>query len=151
MASEGNRMRQVRGLTTVSLLALAAGALGVAGGVAQIVNGTLVTQPFAITSGLLHSLNGANGSGGAINPAMLSTLVGVAYLAFGLGARLRRAWAWGFGVTLQWVVLIETVVFMALDGVTPLRFASFTLAVALLLYLHGADARDALAATRAPM
>lgn len=139
-------MRRVRGITAVTLLALAAGALNIAEGVARIARASLVEQPLAATPGLLHSLGAVGGAGGAINPWALSITVGVASLVFGVGAWLTRAWAWGYGVVLQWVVMIETVTFMSLDGVTPLRFAMFTLAVVSLLYLHGAEVRDAFAA-----
>ncbi len=136
-------MKRLHGLTAVALLALAAGILNIADGMAQIANVALVEQPLAATPGLLHSIGAVSGVGGSINPWALSVTVGAANLVFGIGAWLTRAWAWGYGVTLQWVVMILTVSLMSLDGVTPLRFAMFTLAVATLLYLHGADVRDA--------
>lgn len=136
-------MKRLHGLTAVALLALVAGILNIADGVALIANVALVDQPLAATPGLLHSLGAASGVGGSINPWALSVTVGAANLVFGIGAWLTRAWAWGYGVTLQWVEMILTVSLMSLDGVTPLRFAMFTLAVATLLYLHGADVRDA--------
>lgn len=136
-------MRRLRGLTAVALLALSAGALNIADGIALIARVSLVEQPLAITPGLLRSLGAVSGVGGSINPWVLAVLIGGANLVFGAGAWLTRAWAWWLGVVLQWVVMIETVVLMSLDGVTPLRFAMFTLAVATLLYLHGAEVRDA--------
>ncbi len=137
-------MKRLRGLTVVALLALIAGALNFAEGIAQIARVSLVEQPLAATPGLLHSLGSASGEGGSITPWALSLALGVVSVVFGVGVWLRRAWAWGFGVTLQWMVMIVMVAFMSLDGVTPLRFAMFTLAFSTLLYLHGAEVRDAL-------
>ena len=136
-------MKRLHGLTAVACLALAAGILNIAEGVARIAHVALVEQPLAATPGLLHSLGAVGGVGGSFSPWALSVTVGAANLVFGIGVWLTRAWAWGYGVTLQWVVMILTVSLMSLDGVTPLRFAMFTLAVATLLYLHGADVREA--------
>ncbi len=144
-------MRRLSGLTAVVFLALTAGTLNIADALARIAHVSLVEQPFAVTPGLLHSLSAESGLGGSFNPWVLSILIGAANLVFGIGAWRIRAWAWWLGVVLQWVVMIETIVLMSLDGVTPLRFAMFTLAVATLLYLHGADIRDAfVAGARSP-
>jgi len=117
--------------------------LGIVSGVAQVTNAALIEQPFATTPGLLHSLGGAFGSGGVVVLGALTLALGAASLIFGASVWLTRPWAWALGVGLQWALMIEQVALMALDGVTPTRFATFTLAVGILLYLHGADVRGA--------
>ena len=139
-------MARPRGITVVSLLALGAGLLGSISGVAQIARMAVIEQPLVATPGLLHRLGGAFGTGGEVVLGALTLAFGVASLVFGVGAWLARPWAWALGVGLQWAVMIEQVILMTLDGVTPLRLVIFTLAVGILLYLHGADVRDAFSA-----
>lgn len=144
-------MKRPRGIVVVGTLALVAGLLGIVSGVAQVTNARLIEQPFATTPGLLHSLGSAFGSGGEVVLGALTLALGLASLVFGAGVWLTRPWAWALGVGLQWALMIEQVMLMALDGVTPVRFATFTLAVGILLYLHGADVRGAFdARSRSP-
>jgi hypothetical protein len=95
---------------------------------------------------LLYRLGGAFGTGGEVVLGALTLAFGAASLVFSVGAWLTRPWARAPGVGLQWAVIVEHVILMALDGVTLLRLAIFTLAVGILLYLHGADVRDAFSA-----
>ncbi|HEU0025852.1 MAG TPA: hypothetical protein VFQ25_01945 [Ktedonobacterales bacterium] len=136
-------MERPRGITVASLLALCAGLLDIISGAAQAANVAVIEQPLATTPGLLHGLNGVAGIGGEVALSALTLAVGAASLVFGVGTWLVRPWAWALGAGLQWVVMIEHVILMTLDGVTLLRFAIFTLAVGILLYLHGADVRGA--------
>ena len=73
---------------------------------------------------------------------MLSLIIGVASIAFGVGALSLKSWAWPMGIVVWGGSLILSVVQLAVTGIALIPVLSAIVAVAILGYLASSSVRE---------
>ena len=130
-------MKRPVGITIVSILAIVGGAIVLLSSLGYLGITALRTSLFVgVISGLSPSL--------VLGTGVVSLIIGVMAIAFGVGALSQRSWAWLTGVVVWGTSLVLSVVQMAVIGVALIPVLTAVVAVAILGYLSSAPVREAL-------
>jgi hypothetical protein len=124
------------GVTILAVLAIIGGVLGILGGVLILLGGGIIAA---------SGVEGAGAVGGLIIVfAVISIVIGVLYLAFGIGAWGLKPWAWMLGVigaALSILSSLFQVIFLQSDFTS--QIVSIVISVIILVYLFTPGVRQA--------
>jgi hypothetical protein len=130
-------MKRPVGVTVVSVLAIIGGAIQLLSSLGYLgFSGLRTSVILGVVSGLSPAM--------MLGSGVLSLVVGVLAIGFGIGALSLKSWAWITGLVVWGVSLVFSVVQLAVIGFGILPVVSAVVALAILIYLSSAPVREAL-------
>jgi hypothetical protein len=130
-------MKRPVGVTIVSVLAI------IGGGIQLLASLGYLGFTALRTSLILGTVSGITPTM-ILGTGVLSVLIGVLAIAFGIGALSLKTWSWLTGLIVWGTSLLISVVQLAVTGVAFVPVVSGIIAVAILVYLSSAPVRTAL-------
>jgi hypothetical protein len=130
-------MKRPVGVTILGVLAIVAGVLGIVASMAPL--GIFAFTGFTTGGGALL----ATVSGLAMFLGIVTLIVGVLQLAFGIGALMLKSWSWTLGIALMIASLVVSGVGLLFVGFTWAIALEIVFAGVVLYYLYRADVREA--------
>jgi len=130
-------MKRPVGITVLSILAIIGGGIQLLSSLGYF---GLTTVRTPLILGVVTGMSPAM----ILGTGVLSLIIGVLAIAFGIGALSLKSWAWMTGLVVWGVSLVFSVIQLSVTGISVLPVLAALFAVAILVYLSSAPVREAL-------
>ncbi len=130
-------MKRPVGITIVSVLALIGGGIQVLSSLGYFGLTTLRTPLIlGVVSGMSPAM--------ILGTGVLSLIIGVLAIAFGIGALSLKSWSWLTGIVVWGTSLVFSLIQLSVTGISVLPVLAAIFAVSILAYLSTVSVREAL-------
>ncbi len=130
-------MKRPVGITVVSILAIIGGGIQLLASLGYLgFTGLRTPLILGVVSGMSPAM--------LLGTGVLSLVIGVMAIAFGIGALSLKSWSWITGLIVWGVSLVFSVVQLSVTGFSVLPVLAAIFALAILVYLSSETVRDAL-------
>ena len=129
-------MKRPVGVTIVSVL-------GILGGAIMLLSSLGYLGVTALRTSLILGVMSGISPIMVLGTGVLSMIIGVVAITFGIGALSLKSWAWMTGVVVWGASLVLSVLQLAVAGTAVIPLLSAVVAVAILGYLSSASVREA--------